>query len=96
MNKQQKSVDGWLAGRHSLSCVSVVEENSKGIQQRRKGEAHLRLVVCHLLHQRLVGELLRAAGEVLGRVGGARRHNGWSGHRGRVHHGGRARRMVLV
>lgn len=56
----------------------------------------LGLVVWHLLDQRLTGELLRAAGEVLGRVGGARCYNGWSCCRRWVHHGGRARRVVLV
>lgn len=56
----------------------------------------LGLVVWHLLDQRLTGELLRAAGEVLGRVGGARCYNGWSRCRRWVHHGGRARWVVLI
>lgn len=74
----------------------LLEPEQREESRRPGGGAHLRLVVCHLLDERLVGELLRAAGEVLGRVGGARRYDGGSGHSGRVHHGGRARRMVLV
>lgn len=74
----------------------LVQPGQREEGRRPGGSAHLRLVVCHLLDQRLVGELLRAAGEVLGGVGGARRYDGGSGHCGRVHHGGRARRMVLV
>lgn len=50
----------------------------------------------HLLDQRLTGELLRAAGEVLGRVGGAGRHDRGARRGCRVHHGGCARRMMLV
>lgn len=50
----------------------------------------------HLLDQRLAGELLRAAGEVLGGVGGAGRYDRGSRCRGRVHHGRRARRVMLV
>lgn len=50
----------------------------------------------HLLDQRLTGELLRTAGKVLGRVGGALCYNRWSRCRGWVHHGGRAWWVVLV
>lgn len=52
--------------------------------------------MCHLLHQRLIGELLRAAGEVLGRVGGALCYNRGSRCSGWVHHGGRALGVVLI
>lgn len=50
----------------------------------------------HLLDQRLTGELLRAAGEVLGRVGGAGRHDLGSCCSRWMHHGGRAWRVMLV
>lgn len=55
----------------------------------------LGLVVWHLLHQGLTGELLGAA-EVLGRVGGTRGHNGRSCCCDRVHHGGSTRSVVLL
>lgn len=61
-----------------------------------RGESCLWLVVRHLLDQWLTGELLRAAGEVLGRVSGALCYNRWSCCRCWMHHGGRARRVVLV
>lgn len=57
---------------------------------------YLWLIMSHLLDQRLTGELLRAAGEVLGRVGGALCYNRGSCCSGWVHHGGRALRVVLV
>lgn len=60
------------------------------------GNLYLWRVVTHLRDQLLTGELLWAAGEVLGRVGGAWCYNRWSCCRGRVHHGGRARWVVLV
>lgn len=47
------------------------------LHHRTEDVLRLGLVVGHLLHQGLTGELLRAA-EVLGRVGGARGHNGRS------------------
>lgn len=61
-----------------------------------KAGSYLWLVMCHLLNQWLTGELLRAAGEVLGRVSGALCYNRWSCCRCWVHHGGCAWRVVLV
>lgn len=65
------------------------------LHHRTEDVLRLGLIVGHLLHQGLTGELLGAA-EVLGRVGGARGHDGRSRRCGRVHHGGSARSVVLL
>lgn len=57
---------------------------------------YLWLIVWHLLHQLLAGELLWATGEVLGGVGRAGCYDRGPGGCGGVHHGGWAGRVVLL
>lgn len=53
----------------------------------------LRLIMRHMLDQRLVGKLLRAVGDVLRGVSGRGGDDGWPCRGGGVHHGAL---MVLV
>lgn len=87
----QRSADG-------ASWAQLASQRFKcgGKKNKPNSQSYLGLVVRHLLDQRLTGELLRAAGEVLGRVGGAGRHDRGPRRGRRVHHGGRAWRVVLV
>lgn len=47
----------------------------------------LRLIMRHMLDQRLIGKLLRAVGNVLSGVSGRGGYDGWPCRGGWVHHG---------
>lgn len=58
-----------------------------GVKWVRLHWPYLRLIMWHMLDQRLIGKLLRAVGNVLSGVSGRGGYNGWSCRGGRVHHG---------